>query len=143
MTETDPISKSEYEALARFRHVLRQFLHFSEQSARSVGLTPQQHQALLAIRGFSGRDEITVGELAECLLIQHHSAVGLVDRLENQSLVHRGHHEGDKRQVYIGLTPQGKSVLEALSAVHRTELGQLEPQLAELLSQIVPKNEEL
>jgi len=138
MTQSGPITKQEYEALARFRHVLRQFMHFSEQSARAVGLTPQQHQALLAIRGFAGRDEVTIGELADCLLIQHHSAVGLVDRLEGQDLVKRGHHEGDRRQVYIGLTAQGESVLEALSAVHRTELAQLEPQLAKLLAQIVP-----
>src|SRR6266478_3935883 len=67
------ISKAQYEMLAAFRYQLRQFLHFSEQAAQKAGLTPRQHQALLAIKGFPNRESITIGELAEQLQIAHHS----------------------------------------------------------------------
>lgn len=130
------MNKSDYEALAQFRHALRAFLHFSEEAARAVGLTPQQHQALLAIRGYPGRDEVTLGELAEALQIRPHSAVGLVDRLTAHGLAERRHREGDRRQVYVGLTPQGDTVLEQLSAAHQTELARLGPSLAALLAQV-------
>lgn len=72
--------KSDYEALAAFRYALRQFLRFSEDAAATEGLSPQQHQALLAIKGFPGRDSVTIGELAEKLQVRHNSAIGLVDR---------------------------------------------------------------
>ncbi|MEO6753630.1 MAG: helix-turn-helix domain-containing protein, partial [Chthoniobacteraceae bacterium] len=75
------LSKSQYEVLAAFRFALRRFLRFSEDAATAAGITPQQHQALLAIKGFPARDRVTVGELAERLQIRHHSAVGLIDRL--------------------------------------------------------------
>ena len=48
------LSDREYQALARFRHALRVFLHFSEQAARDAGVAPAQHQLLLAIRGHAG-----------------------------------------------------------------------------------------
>ena len=81
MSMRKPITKSQYENLAAFRFALRKFLRFSEDAAGAAGLTPQQHQALLAIKGFPGRDHVTVGELAERLQIKPHSAVGLIDRL--------------------------------------------------------------
>ncbi len=130
------ISKADYETLASFRYAVRQFLHFSEEVAESVGLTPQQHQALLAIRGFPGRDRVTVGELAERLQIRHHSAVGLVDRLVTQQLVTREAAENDRRQVYVALTSRGLSILEQLSAVHRAELRRIGPQINQLLTQL-------
>src|SRR3569832_1651151 len=71
------LSKAEYELLAAFRYALRQFLRFSEEAARAVGIEAQQHQALLAVKGFPGRDRITISELAERLQIRHHSAVGM------------------------------------------------------------------
>src|SRR5262245_53741046 len=83
------LTKTEYEVLAAFRYHLRQFLQFSEEAARSAGLTPRQHQALLAIKGFPERERVTIGELAEQLQIAHHSAVGLVDRLAAQHLIER------------------------------------------------------
>src|SRR5436305_6662661 len=83
------ISKSEYEALAAFRAALRRFLHFSEQGAREAGLTPQQHQLLLAVKGQPGRDWATVSDLAEALQISHHAAVGLVDRCARAELAQR------------------------------------------------------
>jgi DNA-binding MarR family transcriptional regulator len=130
------ISKADYETLAAFRYALRQFLHFSEEAAEAVGLTPQQHQALLAIRGFPKRDQVTVGELAERLQIRHHSAVGLVNRLVAQKLVTRELARGDRRQVYVSLTAHGLSVLEQLSAAHRAELQRIRPQISQLLAQL-------
>ncbi len=130
------ISKADYETLASFRYAVRQFLHFSEEVAESVGLTPQQHQALLAIRGFPGRDRVTIGELAERLQIRHHSAVGLVDRLVTQQLVTREAAENDRRQVYVALTSRGLGILEQLSAVHRAELHRIGPQISQLLTQL-------
>ncbi len=130
------VSKADYETLAAFRYALRQFLHFSEEAAGAVGLTPQQHQALLTIKGYPGRDYMTIGELAERLCIRHHSAVGLVDRLEAQNLVARRGAEADRRRVYVTLTPHGLSVLERLSTVHRAELRRIGPQLSQLLAQL-------
>ena len=130
------ISKADYEILASFRYALRQFLHFSEEAAEALGLTPQQHQALLAIRGFPERDRVTVGELAERLQVRHHSAVGLVDRLVAQKLVTRELAEDDRRQVYVALTSHGLGILEQLSNVHRAELRRIGPQITQLLTQL-------
>ena len=131
-----PISKVEYEALAEFRYAVRQFLAFSEEAAKSVGLTPRQHQALLAIRGAPGRESLTVGELAERLHIQPNSAVGLVDRLAADDLVTRASQAGDRRQVFVSLTTYGRSVLERLSTAHRAELRRVGPRLRALLDSL-------
>src|SRR5665811_983767 len=104
MAKTKQLSKSQYELLAAFRYALRQFLHFSEEAARAAGVTPQQHQALLAVKGFPGRDCVTVGELAERLQLRHHSVVGLIDRLVLEKLVARAPSAQDRRQVLIELT---------------------------------------
>src|SRR5919107_1942363 len=110
----NPVGKKEYEKLAAFRYALRRFLRFSESAAASVGLTPNQHQALLAIKGFPGRDRVTNGELAERLQVRHHSAVGLADRLEAQGLIVREQGESDRREFYITLTERGGELLERL-----------------------------
>ena len=131
-----PISKKEYETLATFRYALRQFLRFSETAARQAGITPQQHQALLAIAGFPNQDQITVSELAERLQVRHHSAVGLIDRMAAQELVIRESGEEDRREVYISLTSQGNEILAQLSATHHEELRRIGPQLHLLLEQL-------
>jgi len=133
------ISKEEYETLAAFRYQLRKFLHFSEQAAEAAGITPQQHQALLAVKGFPGRDYVTIGELAERLQIRHHSAVGLVDRLAAQNLVIRQPGE-DRRVVQVSLTQEGEAVLQRLTAVHREELREIGPRLVSLLEHIARKS---
>src|SRR5512135_742664 len=119
MTDFSTFSKQDYETLAEFRYALRCFLRFSEDSAASAGLTLQQHQALLFIIGYPGREQVTMGELAERLQIRHHSAVGLVDRLVDQGLVERIHNSEDKRQVFIRLTDKGVGVLKGLASTHR------------------------
>ena len=127
------IAKSDYEALAAFRHALRQFLDFSQVAARQAGLTPQQHQALLAIKGFPGREVVTVRELAERLLLRHHSAVGLLDRLEGLGLVRRQTDPDDRRRVLIALTAKAERLLAGLSATHLEEIRRLGPSLGALL----------
>lgn len=134
-----PFSKGDYEDLAAFRYALRRFQHFSDQAAQAVGLTPQQHQALLAVIGFPGRDHVTIGELAERLQIRPHSAVGLVDRLACQGLAERQSPTGDRRQVFVALTPQGQQILDALTAVHREELHRLGPEIRLFLEQLAGK----
>ncbi len=130
------LSKSEYELLAAFRYALRQFLRFSEEAAHAAGIEPQQHQALLAVKGFPGRDWVTVGELAERLQIRHHSAVGLVNRLVAQGLLARDTALTDRRQVHVTLTEQGAALLAQLSEVHKEELFRLGPELTALLTQL-------
>lgn len=136
MVRTRRLKKSEYEALAAFRYELRKFIHFSEAAAQNAGITPQQHQALLAIKGFPGREEITIGELAERLQLRHHSVVGLIDRLVLEGLVSRVQSETDRRQVLIHLSNQGEKMLEKLSNIHRTQLKQLGPELNSLIERL-------
>lgn len=130
------LSKKEYESLSAFRYALRRFLRFSEDAAEAVGLTPQQHQALLAIKGFPGRERVTNGELAERLQIKHHSVVGLVNRLESQGLVAREQGDSDRREVYVALTERGAELLERLTAAHQDELRRIAPQLSSVLGNI-------
>jgi DNA-binding MarR family transcriptional regulator len=106
-----------------------------------AGITLQQHQALLAIIGYPGREKVTIGELAERLQIRHHSAVGLVNRLVEQGLVERTSNQDDRRQVFINLTQKGMQVLESLASMHREELRHLGPQLCVLLEQITQLTE--
>lgn len=130
------ISKAEYEALAEFRKQLRLFLSFSEDAAKRVGLSPHQYQAMLAIKGFPGREHATIGELAETLQIRHHSAVGLINRLEQQKYVEREASAEDRRRVYVRLTALGSELLEQLATVHKQELKHMGVVVHRLLTMI-------
>jgi DNA-binding MarR family transcriptional regulator len=132
------LGKSDYEKLSAFRYTLRRFLSFSEAAAREIGLASQQYQALLAVRGFPGRDAITVNELAQRLLIKHNSAVGLVNRLEAEGLVRRQAAVGDRRKVDIVLTPKGTLAFERLAATHHAELARIGPELRNFLEYVSP-----
>jgi DNA-binding MarR family transcriptional regulator len=134
---SDSLTKKDYEALAEFRHALRRYLNFSESAARSHGVTPQQYQALLAIEGFPNRNWVTVGELAEQMCVAHHSAVGMIDRMEKLKLVRRDASAEDKRRVQVSLSPKGQRLLEKLYRIHRAELGTRGPRIAALLRQAV------
>jgi DNA-binding MarR family transcriptional regulator len=136
MTDFSTFSKEDYETLAEFRYALRCFLRFSENAAKTAGLTLQQHQALLFIIGYPGREQVTISELAERLQIRHHSTVGLVDRLEQQGLVERVQNREDRRQVFIHLTNKGVGVLKGLANTHRDELRNLAPELLNMLERI-------
>jgi len=133
VTRRSAVTRSQYGDLARFRHALREFLRFSESAAAAVGLTPEQHQALLAVRGAPRGAPLTVGDLARTLLVRPHSAVGLVDRLEAVGLLRRQAGTRDRRQVLLALTVAGRRVLARLAAAHRDELRQMGPRLRALL----------
>lgn len=127
MTETD------YVALADFRATLRQFLAFSEREAKQAGLTPQQHQALLAIKGAEA-GKMTIGLLAERLILKPHSTSGLVRRLEELNLIYRIDCAEDQRKMALGLTEQAEKLLSALSSAHLDELRRVGPLLSELMA---------
>lgn len=134
MIGNDELKDEDYAALADFRYALRQFLAFSERGADSFGLTPQQHQALLAIRGAT-RANVSVGYVAERLTLKPHSATGLIDRLETLDLVTRRPSPDDGRLALLDLTPKARSLLRQLSQTHREEIVRLRPTLIELLAQ--------
>jgi DNA-binding MarR family transcriptional regulator len=117
--------KSDLEALSEFRYQLRRFLRFSEEAAHAEGLTPQQHQLLLHVKGYPGRDWATVGELAERLQMQPHGALALVARCEALGLVQR-ESGADRRQVLVSLRPEGEAKLMRLTALHQRELRSLQ-----------------
>jgi DNA-binding MarR family transcriptional regulator len=117
------ITKEEFEAIAAFRYAIRRFLRFTETAARKEHITPQQHQLLLAIKGYPDREYARVSELAERLQMRQHSMVGLIDRTEAQGLVRREQSTTDRRQVNVHLTPAGEVVLYRLALQHRRELG--------------------
>lgn len=126
------LKKADFVALAELRYALRKFTAFSETAAGGCGLTPQQHQALLAIRA-SAHDRMTVKEIADWLLLRHHSAGELVDRLERMDMVQRIADEQDRRKVQVVLTPAAHEKLEALSSAHLEELRAAAPLLRTLL----------
>jgi DNA-binding MarR family transcriptional regulator len=129
------IRDQDYTTLAGFRHELRRFLRFSQEAAEGVGLKPQQHQALLSIRGSSDQ-RMTIGELADHLLLKRHSVSGLVDRLEGLGLVQRVADHKDGRVVTVSLTPKAEELLASLSAAHRAELRRIRPLLTGLLESL-------
>src|SRR5579864_2231324 len=131
---TRGLDRKECEILAAFRYTLRRFLSFSEAAAGEVGLAPQQYQALLAIKGCAGRESVTINELAQQLLIKHNSAVGLVDRLENEGLVTRKTALEDRRKVNVKLTAKGSRIFGKLAAAHRLELQRVGPDLSRFLA---------
>ena len=124
-----PLTKQDFEALARFRFGIRRYLRFSEETVRRHGLTPQQYQLLLALKGFPGRDWATVRELADRLQLRHHSVVELINRAQAQGLVARAAHPDDARAVRVVLTEDGEQILARLSALHRDELRRMDTTL--------------
>lgn len=121
------LDDDQYRELLRFRTALRRFLHWSGEQAEAAGLTGQQHQLLLAIRGHDGPQPPTIGEVAGHLLVRHHSAVELADRAEAAGLVQRVADSDDRRVVRLRLTARGRRVLDQLSAAHVEELARLAP----------------
>jgi uncharacterized protein YeaO (DUF488 family)/DNA-binding MarR family transcriptional regulator len=133
------LSDEDYAHLLSLRTGLRRFQRWSEQQAEAEGLTAAQHQLLLAIRGDSNPRGPTLGDVADYLLLRHHSAVGLVDRAEEAGLVVRTRDRDDHRVVRLRLTRKGAARLEALSAVHLEELDRLELELPEAWRGLVPE----
>jgi DNA-binding MarR family transcriptional regulator len=131
------LSPSDYESLAELRYQIRKFLSFSERAARAAGLEPRQHQLLLALKGLSAGVRPRIGELAERLQIQHHSAVELVNRLAEAGYVRRRRSGDDRREVLLALTPKGDKTLRDLSLHHKRELRTAGPELVAALRQLI------
>lgn len=124
------LDQTDYERLLAFRTALRRFLRWSEAEAKAAGLTPAQHQLLLAVRGHPHEDGPTIRELAEYLVLRHHSVVELVDRASAAGLVVRERDGADHRVVRILLTEDGQRRIEGLSRLHLEELRRLAPVIA-------------
>jgi len=127
------LSKANYEALAEFRWELRKFLAFSEAAATGAGVTPQQHQLMLSVKGAHGRESLSIGEIADRLLLRHHTVVELVDRLSDLGLVERNPDPTDGRKIQVSLTKSGNATIDKLSSIHVEELKSIRPTLRKLL----------
>jgi DNA-binding MarR family transcriptional regulator len=128
----DELSQQDFATLLEFRAKLRRFLLWSERQARAAGLTARQHQLLLAIKGHGDRRGPTVGELADCLQLRHHSTVELIDRAEEARLVTRCRDEDDARVIRVRMRADGEKTLLALTRQHLIELRELAPALDHL-----------
>lgn len=126
-----------YEALAAFRYEIRRYLNFTELAAREAGIEPQQHQALLAIKGLPRTQKPTVGVLAERLQIRHHSAVELTNRLESRGMIRRSRNKKDLREVLLRLTPKGERFLHRISARNRERLASAGADLIKALTNAI------
>jgi DNA-binding MarR family transcriptional regulator len=131
------LSDADYVALAELRFRLRSFMAFSEGQARAVGLEPRQHQLLLALRGLPPAQRPTIGTLADRLVLKHHTAVELVDRLERLGLVQRDADPNDGRVALLTITARGRGMLDRLSLTHRSELVKTGPALLESLQTLM------
>jgi DNA-binding MarR family transcriptional regulator len=126
------LRQSDFEHLLELRTGLRRFLRWSEQQAQAAGLTPAKHQLLLAVRGHPAPAGPTIGDLADYLVLRHHSAVGLVDRAVSDGLVKRNPDPDSKSVVRVTLTPAGTAKLDALAEAHVQELAHLAPTMRTL-----------
>ena len=116
-----PASEEVIRDLAQFRYALRKFLRFSENAARRSGVTPQQHQLMLGVAGYTGHGSVTVSELAEFLQERPHSVAGLIERAAQHGLVRRAQDKTDRRVVNVSLTANGKMILSRLTRLHEEE----------------------
>ena len=129
------LTDADYKGLASFRYTLRQFTAFTHAQVEQAGLTPQQHQALLAIRTCEA-PEVTTGYVAEQLLLKPHSATGLINRMVASGLVQRERSRADARQSVLTLTDRAQHLLNDLSEAHRDEIRRVRPLLIDILRQI-------
>lgn len=130
------LTDRQYRSLSRFRHALRVFLRFSELSAREVGLTPAQHQLLLAVRGWPEASSPSVGELAELLQTQPHSTLELIRRVEKAGLVRIETAADDRRRQLVTLSDRGQRKLAQLSVAHRDELRRFRTEMNRILDEL-------
>ena len=128
------LSQEDFTRLLQLRTGLRRFLRWSEQQAKAAGLTPAKHQLLLAVRGHPNPSGPTVGEIADYLVLRHHSAVGLIDRAVADGLVKRNPDATNRSVVRVTLTPAGADKLDALSEAHLEEISHLAPTMQALWS---------
>ena len=131
------LSASDYQALAEFRFQIRKFLHFSDLATAAAGLERAQYQLMLTIKGLPAELRPRIRDVANRMLIQHHSAVELVNRLETGGFVRRERAGGDRREVLLALTPKGERVLAELALHHHEELQDAAPALVSALRRVM------
>lgn len=139
--KNEGLDQRDYATLASFRRSLREFLAFSEEAARKAGLPPQQHQAILAIRGLAPEIGMSIHELADHLLLKPQTTVELVDRLADAGLVRRQRDQIDRRRVFLTLTAKAYRILQKLSAAHLAQIRRDAPQLIELLREVAQQRD--
>ena len=132
------LAQGDYERLAAFRFALRRFQQFSGEAAHAAGLTPTQHQALLSIKGHPGRRLMSIGQLAEHLLVAPHSAAELVQRLEDDGMLRKMPDGMDRRRIGLKLTPKAEAALRRLTSIHLQEVRVMAPDLIETLRALLP-----
>jgi DNA-binding MarR family transcriptional regulator len=130
------ISKA-FQELAEFRYQIICYLKKADEGARAAGLEPQQYLLLLALRGLPSGREPSIQVLAERMQVRHHSAVGMIDRLERRGFVRRERGKGDRRQVLVRLTARGNAVLGKLAKQRIADLRTMAPELVSALGAIV------
>ena len=134
---TSQLHPDDYEALANFRYAMRKFLSFSRRALKTeVQLTPEQYEALLALKAFSPETGLTIGQLSERLQVKHHTGVSLVNRMEEVGLVRREPNEEDRRQVFVRMTPKGSQILDQVAILHRQEIRLRSPEMIEALTRL-------
>jgi DNA-binding MarR family transcriptional regulator len=131
------VTQQDYHSLASLRYVLRQFLRFSKDLVGAKAkITPEQYEALLALKAFSASEGLTVGQLSERVQVRHHTAVTLTDKLAARKLVTKRRGSPDRRYVYVKLTPAGTKLLTSLAAAHRHEIRKHAAEMIKRLSQL-------
>lgn len=116
------LQEEDYDAMASFRYAVRKFLSFSKQVLAAEGLTPEQYEALLALKAFSVSTGLTIGDLSERLQVKHHTVVGLLNKMAASGLIRREPGVVDRRQVFVRLTSEGERLLGQVAVIHRGEL---------------------
>ena len=127
----------DYWTLAELRYYIRRFLRARELAAREAGIEPQQYLLLLQVKGLEGRQPATITALADRLQLQHHSTVGLVDRLVRRGWVARRRDSQDRRGVLVELRPAGEAVLRRLALFSIRELKTEGPALVATLRRLI------
>ena len=131
------LDSDDYEGLANFRYLLRKFLRFSKDFLTANGhLSPEQYEALLAIKAFSAVGGLDISQLSERLQVRHHSAVNIVDRLAERKLVTRETGETDRRRRHVQLTAKGEKLIEELAPVHRKEIRMRSAEMIKVLERL-------
>lgn len=124
-----------FKGLAGVRLAMRRFLAFSEAVLTKAGITSQQYQALLVIK-VAANNTIMIKQFANDMLLSHHAAVQLADRLVAAKLVLRTASLEDRRSVFLKLTASGEALLDTLARDHLREMLAHEPLLAESLRRL-------
>ncbi len=132
----------DFETLAAFRYQVRRFLRFSKDLLSSEDLTPDQYQALLAIRASPADRKLSIRDLAEQLQVRHHSTVGIVDQLVSRAAIVRQVAPEDRRKILLSLTEKGEEIVERLAPPHRAELSRLCPEMIRTLEKICGNGQE-